>query len=219
MENIWFDGGAWTCAWGAGVIQYLKKDYPDLIYNYKNVGGYSAGGYLALNVHLGFDEPQFWYTFRHKTHCFGRYHKWAEECASRCWELDTSAKLQNDQRLALVIYSLNQLGPVFKNTWESREDFINFTKGTVHIPIFVGKGFHHVNQVGWSVDGGLTQRNPPKEWGKTLIISPWRLSDKLVIGPSKPINQKLLITGDWDICKKVFDQGIEDAKLWIKKYY
>ena len=52
MENIWFDGGAWTCAWGAGVIQYLKKDYPDLLRNYKNVGGYSAGGYLALNVHL-----------------------------------------------------------------------------------------------------------------------------------------------------------------------
>jgi hypothetical protein len=219
MENIWFDGGAWSCAWGGGVIQYIKKDYPELIYNYKNLGGYSAGGYLAINVHLGFEEPQFWHTFQHKTHGFGKYHRWSEECASRCWNLDTNGKLRNDPRLSLVIYSINKLKPIIRNTWKSKEDFINFTKGTVHIPGLVSKGLHYVNEHGWSVDGGLTHRNPPKEWGKTLIISPWRKSDQYTICPSKPINKKLLIMGDWGLCKKVFDQGIEDAKLWVKKYY
>lgn len=218
MENIWFDGGAWTSAWGGGVIQYLKKDYPDLLYNYRNVGGFSAGGYLAINVHLRFDEPQFWHTFRHETHGFGRYHKWVDECVSRCWELDVDKKLQDDPKLSLVIYSFSKMKPVIRNTWESYEDFVNFTKATVQIPVLVSPGMHYVENHGWSVDGGLTHRNPPKEWGKTLIISPWRRSNRHTIGPSKIINPKLLVMEDWDLCGKIFNQGIEDAKLWIKKY-
>lgn len=218
MENIWFDGGAWTCAWGAGVIQYLKKDYPDLLRNYKNVGGYSAGGYLAINVHLNFEEPKFWHTFRHKTHGFGRYHKWAEEAAIRCWELDTSTKLQNDPRLSLVIYSFSKLKPVVRNSWKSQKDFVNFTKATVQIPLLVSPGLHYVENHGWCMDGGLTHRDAPVEWGNTLIISPWRKSDRYTIGPSRNINPKLLIIGDWELCKKTFDQGIEDAKLWCKRF-
>jgi hypothetical protein len=218
MENIWFDGGAWTCAWGGGVIQYLKKDYPDIIYNYKNVGGYSAGGFLAVNVHLGFDEPRFWHTFQHKTHGIGKYHQWSEECALRCWSLDVNDKLKNDSRLSLVIYSINKLKPIIRNTWKTSEDFINFTKATVHIPYLVASGFHYVDDHGWCMDGGLTHRDPPKEWGQTLIISPWRKSNRYTIGPSKIIHPKLLVMEDWDLCRKIFDQGYEDAKSWCKRY-
>ena len=221
MKNVWFDGGAWTCAWGAGVIQYLKKDYPDLIYNYENIGGYSAGGFLAMNVYLDFNEPDFWYHFQHKTHGIGKYHLWSEEVANRCWEFDqkNNKKFINDNKISLVVYSTKSLSPVIRNNWNSKEDFVNFTKGTVHIPLMCGKGFHYVNEFGWSLDGGLTHRNPPKEWGKTFIVSPWRESDQYTIGPSNPINKKLLIMGDWDLCKKAFNQGIEDAKIWVKKYY
>ncbi len=93
MRTIWFDGGSWTCAWGGGVIQYLKQHYPDLISNYDNVGGYSAGGFLAMNVHLGFNEPDFWYCFEHETHGFGKYHLWSEEVANRVWEKDVNKKI------------------------------------------------------------------------------------------------------------------------------
>lgn len=220
MTNIWCDGGAWTCAWGAGVIQYLKQHYPDILSNYENVGGYSAGGYLAMNIHLDFNEPDFWSCFKHETHGFGKYHLWSEEVASRVWDLDQSRNqsLINDKRLNIVIYSFNLLNPVIRHTWKTKEEFINFTKASTNIPIMCQKGLHYVYKHGWSVDGGLTHRNPPKEWGDTFIISPWRISSKMIIAPSKPLPKKLLIMGDFDLCKQIFDQGIEDAKLWIKKY-
>ena len=60
-KNIWFDGGAWTCAWGAGVYQFLIQNYPDIFLNYENVGGYSSGGFLAMNLYLSFNESDFWY--------------------------------------------------------------------------------------------------------------------------------------------------------------
>jgi hypothetical protein len=219
MENIWFDGGAWTCAWGGGVIQYLKQNYPDLISNYDNVGGYSAGGFLAMNVHLDFNEPDFWYCFEHEIHGFGKYHLWAEEVANRVWEKDVNKKLINTKNLSIVIYSFNLMQPIIRHSWKTKEEFINFTKASTNIPIMCQKGLHYVKNHGWSVDGGLTQRNPPSDWNETFIISPWRNSSKNIIGPSKGLPSKLLIMGDFDLCRKIFDQGIEDAKLWIKKYY
>ena len=131
--------------------------------------------------------------------------------------MDTEGKLQNDPRLSLVIYSFNKLKPIFRNSWKTREDFVNFTKATVHIPILVSPGLHYVENHGWCMDGGLTHRDPPVEWGNTLIISPWRKSDRYTIGPSRNINPKLLVIDDWELCKKTFDQGIEDAKLWCKR--
>ena len=219
MKNIWFDGGAWTCAWGGGVIQYLKQNYPDILSNYNNVGGYSAGGYLAMNVYLDFNEPDFWHCFQHETHGFGKYHLWSEEVANRVWEKDINKRFINDNKITLVVFSAHKLKPIIKNNWKSEEEFINFTKGTVHIPIMCGKGLHYIQSLGWSLDGGLTHRDPPKEWENTLIISPWKKSSKFIIGPSKQITRKLLIMGDFDLCKKIFDQGYEDAKLWVKKYY
>lgn len=218
MKNIWFDGGAWTCAWGGGVIQYLKKDYPELLSNYERIGGYSAGGFLALNVYLDFNEPEFWHCFEHETHGIGKYHLWSEETAKRCWELDKDSRLINDSKLHLVVFSFSKMKTVFKSQWDSYEDFVNFTQGTVRIPLLVSKGLHNVNGHGWSVDGGLTQRNPPDDWEKPLIISPWRNSDKTTIGPSKPIPKILMIKGDYDLCRDVFNQGVEDAALWAKKY-
>lgn len=219
MKNIWLDGGAWTCAWGAGVIQYLKQNYPELISDYDNVGGYSAGGFLAMNVHLDFNEPDFWYCFKHETHGFGNYHLWSEEVASRVWEKDKNKKLINDPRINLVIYSFNLMKPIIRNSWKTKEEFVNFAKGTTTIPIMCQKGLYYVKNHGWSVDGGLTHRDPPKEWDNTLIVSPWRTSSKNIIGPSKYLPLKLLIMCDFEVCKDIFDQGVEDAKLWVKKYY
>lgn len=219
MKNIWFDGGAWSCAWGGGVIQYLKKDYPEIIENYSNVGGYSAGGFLAINVHLGFNEPQFWHAFMHETYGFMRYHRWAEEVAKRCWSFDVENKLKNDPRLHLVTYSTKFLKSIWRNTWHSSEDFINFTKSTTHIPILCSPGLCYVNGFGWCLDGGLTERQPPKNWKETLVISPWRKTEKFVIGPTRPITKKLVVSGDWKECKKIFDQGVEDAKEWCKFYF
>lgn len=220
MKNIWFDGGAWTCAWGAGVLQYLKQHHPELISNYDNVGGYSAGGFLAMNLYLDFNEPDFWYAFQHETHGFGKYHMWSEETANRCWEIDQqrNKKFIYDNKISLVVYSLNLLGPVIRHNWKTKEDFVSFGKASTNIPLMCRLGFHYVKNHGWSMDGGLTHRDPPAEWGSTLIISPWRESSKTIIGPSKSLPKKLLIMGDWDLCKKIFDQGIEDAKLWVKKY-
>jgi hypothetical protein len=219
-ENIWFDGGAWTCAWGAGVIQYLRKHYPSLLYNYKNLGGYSAGGFLALNVYLNFEEPDFWYHFHHETHGLGKYHLWSEEVANRCCEFDqkNNKRLINDNKISLIVYSTKSLSTIIRNNWNSKEDFVNFTKGTVHIPLMCGNIFHHIDGVGWSMDGALTQRKAPDTWKNTLTISPWKKEDKFTIAPSKFINPKLLVVPDFDLCKKIFDQGIEDAQKWCTKY-
>jgi hypothetical protein len=219
MKNIWFDGGAWTCAWGGGVIQYLKQNYPEIISNYDNVGGYSAGGYLAMNVYLDFNEPDFWYCFQHETHGFGKYHLWSEEVAKRVWEKDINKKFINDNKITLVTFSYKKLKTISRDCWSSKEDFMNFTKGTVHIPIMCGDIGFDVENIGLCIDGGLNHRNPPKQWDETLIISPWRKSSKDTIGPSSSLPKKLLIIGDFDLCKKVFDQGFEDGKKWVKKYY
>ncbi len=109
--------------------------------------------------------------------------------------------------------------PIIRHSWKTKEDFISFAKASTNIPIMCQKGLHYVKNHGWSVDGGLTQRNPPSDWDETFIISPWRTSSKNIIGPSKSLPSKLLIMGDFDLCRKIFDQGIDDAKLWIKKYY
>lgn len=220
MKNIWFDGGAWTCAWGGGVIQYLKQDYPSIISNYDNVGGYSAGGFLSMNVYLDFNEPDFWHCFEHESYGFGKYHLWIEEVIKRVWDKDKNEKLKNDNKINLVTFSTYKMKPIIRNNWCSKQEFVEFVKGTAHIPVMCGKGLYYIdNDLGWSLDGGLTHRDPPKEWGNTLIISPWRSSSKFIIAPSKPIPKKLLVVSDFDLCKKVFDQGIEDAKLWVKKYY
>lgn len=218
MKNIWFDGGAWTCAWGAGVTQYLKQHYPDIINNYDNIGGYSAGGVLAGCHYLDFEEPDFWYCFEHEIHGFGKYHKWSEECAKRLWEKDKNNRFLNDNKLTLVIFSTKKMKPILRNQWSSKYDFINFTKATVHIPILCSPGFLKVLDFGYSMDGGLTHRNPPKEWEDTFIISPWRKSSKSIIGATKSPPKNLLIEGDFEACKKLFDQGIEDAKIWIKNF-
>ena len=218
FDNIWLDGGAWTCAWGAGVIQYLKKSYPSILYNYENVGGYSAGGFLAMNIYLDFNEPDFWYCFENETHGFLKYHLWSEEVANRVWEKDINKKLINDNKISLVIYSFNLMSPVIRHSWKTKEEFVNFAKATTNIPIMCQKGLHYVKNHGWSIDGGLTQRNPPNDWNNTLIISPWRISSKNIIAPSKILPLKLLIRGDFDLCRKIFDQGIDDAQKWCKKY-
>lgn len=219
-ENVWFDGGAWTCAWGAGVLQYLKSNYREVICNYDNVGGYSAGGFLAMNLYLDFSEPDFWYCFKHETHGFGKYHLWSEEVANRVWEIDNAnhKRFIYDNKISIIIYSTNQTGIVVKNNWQTKEEFINFTKGSVHIPLMCGKIFHHVDNIGFSMDGGLTQRKAPDNWKNTLTISPWKKENKFTIAPSKFINPKLLIIPDFEICKKIFDQGIDDAQRWCKKY-
>ena len=110
------------------------------------------------------------------------------------------------------------MSPVIKHNFKTKLDFLNFVKGTANIPIMCYNGLHYIKNHGWSVDGGLTHRNPPKEWNETLIISPWRKSSKNIIGPSKSIPKILLFKPDFNLCKKVFDQGLNDASIWSSKY-
>jgi len=220
MKNIWLDGGSWTCAWGGGVIQYLKQNYPEIISNYDNVGGYSAGGYLALNVYLDFNEPDFWECFYHNPHSFGKYHLWTEEVLRRTWKKDKNYRLMFDNKISLTLFSIQKRKQIFRNNFSNEEDFIKFTKGSAHIPFMCDFGLYKSDE-GYSIDAGAFRRDPPKNWklDETLIISPWRNSTRNIIGPSKSIPKSLLINPNFDICKEIFDQGIDDAKLWVKKYY
>ena len=220
-SNLWFDGGSWTCAWGAGVIACLAQEAPDLLTSYRRVGGYSAGGWLALMVHIGATQEQdLFNTLHHSFYNFGNYRFWTRETLRRTWLLDRSRKLQTDPRLQLHALDVLRGKSVIRHVFQTMGDFLDFGLATAQVPGMCGGWAHHVAGVGPCIDGGALQRAPHAHWdGQTFIVSPWRQSSSWVLGPSKIVPLSLLILPNSDLMINLFQQGREDALKWLAQYH
>ena len=174
-----------------------------------------------MMVHIGAtDEPTLWSTLDHDFHRFGSYHKWAQETARRTWALDKRGALQTDTRLSIHTTHLLSRQTVVRHTWQTIEDFLPFAVASCHVPVMSGAPTYNVPGLGGCLDGGALRLNPHPEWEteSTLKISPWRFSDPTTIGPSRPLDARLVYRPDIQVMRATLDQGYVDASRWFKRF-
>jgi hypothetical protein len=229
--NLWFEGGGWTCCWGFGVAEAFKQKNIKI----DLVGAYSAGVYPAIYMLSDLDAD---YSFSAIQSCphgptkgkfslVGRHEKNLKHISEHMLGLPTEFKIEDfNNKLWIAIQPLERKQGCWRKIYRDYDDIVDCTISTQCIPFIshgeITKCYYDDPGVGekkgLTVDGGLFERNPPKEWKKeeTVCISQWGNGDINMEPP--PGIHEILFPNLNDLSlfrKRGFDQGIKYINTYI----